>query len=246
MEISATYYGANTWLFNYGELRVLIDPWLEGNLVFPPGDWLIKGRITRELPKPTDIGLILLTQGLADHTHIETLKNLDLNIPIIGSKTACSITKNLGFKTIKSLSPGEITYFGGLEIRATKGAYVPNIENGYILKSSEISLYIEPHGYMDKSLCDENADIVISPIVNLNLPIVGSFIRGKSVIGELIDRLNPRLVLASTVGGDIEFSGVLGKLINQEGNIEEIESEYKSKCRFINPVPGKPIILKHN
>ena len=42
MSIKARYYGANGWLLELENIRILIDPWLSGDLTFPPGDWLIK------------------------------------------------------------------------------------------------------------------------------------------------------------------------------------------------------------
>ena len=49
MILAATYYGANGWLLEFNNLRVLVDPWLRGSLSFPPGSWLLKG----VLPAPT-------------------------------------------------------------------------------------------------------------------------------------------------------------------------------------------------
>jgi L-ascorbate metabolism protein UlaG (beta-lactamase superfamily) len=40
MTLAATYYGANGWLLEFNNLRVLVDPWLRGSLSFPPGSWL--------------------------------------------------------------------------------------------------------------------------------------------------------------------------------------------------------------
>ena len=44
MTLAATYYGANGWLLEFNNLRVLVDPWLRGSLSFPPGSWLLKGQ----------------------------------------------------------------------------------------------------------------------------------------------------------------------------------------------------------
>ena len=59
MVIKATYYGANGWLVDLDETRILIDPWLKGDLTFPPGDWLIKGALNREMEVPIDIDFLL-------------------------------------------------------------------------------------------------------------------------------------------------------------------------------------------
>ena len=50
MSDQATYYGANGWLLELGGRRILVDPWLTGPLVFPPGAWLLKGERPRSNP----------------------------------------------------------------------------------------------------------------------------------------------------------------------------------------------------
>ena len=91
MKTSATYYGANSWLIELQGIKILIDPWLKGDLIFPPGEWLIKGELESSRKIPEDINLILLTQGLADHAHEETLRLFDLGIPVIGSSNTKSL-----------------------------------------------------------------------------------------------------------------------------------------------------------
>lgn len=73
MTIKATYYGANGWLIELDNTRILIDPWLNGDLRFPPGDWLIKGELFKEVEIPIGIDFLLLTQGQPDHAHPPTL-----------------------------------------------------------------------------------------------------------------------------------------------------------------------------
>ena len=55
---------------------------------------------------------------------------------------------------------------------------MPFTENGYILKHERGSMYIEPHGYLDETISPQMIDAVITPIVDLKLPVFGSFIRG--------------------------------------------------------------------
>ena len=52
MTLAATYYGANGWLLEFDDLRVLVDPWLRGSLSFPPGEWLLKGELPCERKVP--------------------------------------------------------------------------------------------------------------------------------------------------------------------------------------------------
>ena len=119
MTLAATYYGVNGWLLEINNLRVLVDPWLRGSLSFPPGSWLLKGVLPHERPAPGTLDLLLLTQGLADHSHPESLDLLPRDLPVIGSASAARVVRSLGFQTITSLKPGETTNHQGLTVRAT-------------------------------------------------------------------------------------------------------------------------------
>ena len=81
----ATYFGANGWLLELGGLRVLVDPWLTGPLRFPPGAWFFEGQLPATQPVPEQLDLLLLTQGLDDHAHPETLQLLPRSLPVVGS-----------------------------------------------------------------------------------------------------------------------------------------------------------------
>ena len=151
MTDTATYLGANGWLLTMAGLRVLLDPWLSGPLVFPPGAWLLKGEMPELMPIPDQIDLLLLTQGLPDHAHPETLQTLSKQIPVVASAAATRVVQRLGFETITELRPGDTTTIADLKIQATAGAAVPAVENGYLLDWPEGSLYLEPHGVLDQS-----------------------------------------------------------------------------------------------
>ncbi len=243
MHFSATYLGANGWLIEIGQLKVLIDPWLTGSLAFSPGPWLIKGELNNPISMPKNLDLVLLTQGQADHCHPATLKCLPQSLPLIGSGSAVKVAKQLGFSSTFSLSPGEIKQIGELKIEATKGAPVPMIENGYLIEHPDASFYIEPHGYLDEDIIPKKLDAVFSPVLNLNLPLVGSFIKGKAVLPKLISRFKPEFILASTTGGDVTFTGLLTRAISTEGGLEEAEKIINGKSILIDPCPGKRYFL---
>tara|TARA_Y100001968_G_scaffold301689_1_gene314217 strand:- start:17267 stop:18019 length:753 start_codon:yes stop_codon:yes gene_type:complete len=244
MSLSATYFGSNGWLIEFGQFRILVDPWLTGKLTFPPGSWLIEGRLKYELETPKGLDLVLLTQGLADHSHIPSLNKLDKSIPVIGSTSAAQVARSLKFETVFTLKPGETKLFDELTIQASEGASVPNIENGYLLVHDAGSVYLEPHGFLDKAIPKRLIDAVITPVVNLRLPIAGNFIKGKSILPELIDRFKPLTVLSSTTGGEAMFTGLLNKFIRVEGSYEEARSIIDNGIKFIEPEVGKPYKLK--
>ena len=234
----ATYFGANGWLLEFGALRVLVDPWLTGSLDFPPGPWFFQGELSTSLPLPEDLDLLLLTQGLNDHTHPPSLALLPRQLPVLGSASAAQKARQLGFQQVTALRPGELHQLGDLRITATAGAPVPQVENGYLLEHPQGSLYLEPHGYLPADLPARHLDAVITPVVDLGLPLAGAFVRGQRVLPELVERFTPRTVLASTAGGDVQFSGVLSRLLWQQGSADSAAALLPAGSRLIDPQPG--------
>ena len=216
MSFKATYLGSNGWLIEFKKARIVIDPWLIGDLIFPPGGWFFKGTLKDEIPTPENIDLILLTQGLPDHCHIPSLKKFPQKTNIICSKSAYKILNGLNFESIHIMQPGQNLKFSEIEIEATSGAAVPQIENGYILETNDGSFYIEPHGFLDNTIKPRKLDAVITPTKNLELPIVGPFVKGADVIPNLVNLFNPSYILSSTTGGDAKFSGILNSFISLE------------------------------
>ena len=228
MPFTATYLGSNGWIVEFEKVKIVIDPWLKGDLVFPLGEWFFKGTLKDEIPTPKNINLILLTQGLPDHCHLPSLNKFPKDVKIICSENAFKSVKTLGFENIQIIKPKDKIETEGLNIEATIGAPVPKIENGYIIESNEGSFYIEPHGYFDKTITPRNLDAVITPTKNLELPIVGSFVKGADVVSDLIKAFNPRYILSSTLGGDATYTGFLNNFISVgEGNNE-------LKCKLID------------
>ena len=229
MSFEATYLGSNGWLIRFDKTNLLIDPWLTGDLVFPPGEWFFKGSLDNEIVIEENINIILLTQGLPDHCHIPSLIKFKKNIDIICPKSAKDILEKSGFTSLKIIKPSDKIKQHGLEIEATAGAPVPQIENGYIVKDDKGSgFYIEPHGYLDENLKSQEIDAVITPIINLELPLVGSFVKGADVIPKLINTFNPKYILSSTAGGEAKYTGLLNKFISIQEYTEEI------KCNLVS------------
>ena len=223
MTFEATYLGSNGWFIKLEKNNVIIDPWLKGDLIFPPGEWFFKGSLEEEILIDKEIDIILLTQGLPDHCHVPTLEMFRKDIPIICPKSAFETLEKIGFSSIKVLKPTEKTRQLNLSIEATAGAPVPQIENGYIVKDDqENSFYIEPHGFLDENLSNQKLDAVITPTKNLGLPLLGSFVKGADVIPKLINKFNPKYILSSTVGGDAKYSGLLNNFISVQDYEEEL------------------------
>ena len=244
MTLATTYLGANGWFLEFDQLRVLVDPWLRGTLSFPPGDWLLKGEMRNAQPVPDKLDLLLLTQGLADHAHPASLELLPKHLPVIGSQAAAGVSKKLGFVDVTVLKPGEQTNHRGLDVRATAGAAVPMVENGYLLHHTAGSLYLEPHGFLDTAIPAQPLDAVITPMVDLGLPALGNFVKGQSVVPELIKRFQPCTLLASTSGGDVRFSGAISSLLRMGGSVSQTAASVPASTACIDPIPGERYCLR--
>ncbi|KKZ14702.1 MAG: beta-lactamase [Candidatus Synechococcus spongiarum 142] len=242
----ATYFGANGWQLGFSDLNVLLDPWLVGPLCFGNSPWFFESRLPQDWLIPPVIDLVLLTQGLPDHAHPPTLKRLGRSIPVVGSVAAAQVARTLGFTQVTALAPGQSHQHPSgpgdhLTITATAGAAVPGQENGFLLQHPAGRLYVEPHGFLDPTLPPQTLDAVITPVVDLGLRLVGSFVRGQTVLPQLLERFQPRWVLASTSGGQMQSSGLLPKLLWSRGSIAAATALLSSQApqtQLLDPEPG--------
>ncbi len=241
MSTYATYYGGNSWLIEMDKVKILIDPWFCGDLTFFNTELLLKGKKNDVIDFKFNekIDLILITQGLEDHCHKETLSKLPCNTQTIASKSAGEILRGIGYKNVKVLIPDEKINFMSLTIQATAGAKVPFQENGYLISSKERKLYIEPHGYLDATIKDKKIDIIITPVVDAYLLFIFEIIRGAKSLNVLIDKFKPDVVLASTTGGDITFTGLVSRLITQRGSFPKLQNSINKATRLLNPKVNK-------
>ncbi|ACK66732.1 conserved hypothetical protein [Rippkaea orientalis PCC 8801] len=248
-----TWLDSNSWLMEIAGKTILLDPWLVGSLMFNNLDWLFKGIKPKSYSIKQPIDLILLSQGLEDHAHPPTLKELDHSIPVVGSPNAAKVVKALGYTQVTSLSHGEsYTLDNAISIKAVPGSLVgPQlIENGYIITDliDQNRLYYEPHGYHSPTLKEESPiDVVITPVVGFNLLYVIPFLQGQKSTLELCKLVKPQFVLpTATAVGDVQYEGILAKLITQEGTVEsfrQLLADYHLSTQVLTPKPGEIIEL---
>jgi len=247
-----TWLDSNSWLIEAAGKRILLDPWLVGSLTFGNAPWFFKADRRSPQPIPEQIDFILLSQGLEDHAHPETLKAMDRSIPVIGSPSAAKVVKELGFTTITSLSHGQIFTIPDLiQIRAVKGAPVgpTTHENGYILQDlvENTSLYYEPHGFHSPEIQEfAPVDVMITPILDLKLPLFGSIIKGQTSAVQAAKFLKPQLILPTAGDGDLIYSGLLVKFLQAEGNADSLRSllsQNQISAKVYEPIPRETITV---
>lgn len=243
-----TWLDSNSWLIELADKRILLDPWLVGELTFGNIGWLLKGKRSSDRTIPENIDLILLSQGIEDHAHPETLKRLDRSIPVVASPSAAKVVQAMGYSSVTTLKPGEsyaIDQF--IQIQATVGSQLgPGTqENGYLLTElpTGVTLYYEPHGSHPSTL-PSPIDVVITPLIDLALPLVGSIIKGTESALDLAKQVQPQVILPTAAGGEIEFEGILISLLKAIGTTDDFRSKLAQanlSTQVIEPKPGERV-----
>ncbi|KAL3510853.1 hypothetical protein ACH5RR_030254 [Cinchona calisaya] len=254
-----TYLEGNSWLWEVGGVKILVDPILVGNLDFGI-PWLydaakkfLKNFQLENLP---EIDCLLITQSLDDHCHLRTLKPLSQKLPslrVIATPNGKPLLDPL-FSNVTYLEPGEgseIQMRNGspVKIRATAGPVLgppwQRPENGYLVTTPqrELTLYYEPHCVYNKNFLEkEQADIVITPVIKQLLPNF-TLVSGQEDAVQLAKLLNARFIVPMK-NGDLDAKGFLASIIQAEGTIEsfkEILMKELPDAKVLEPTPGEPL-----
>lgn len=249
-----TWLDNNSWLIEMAGQRILLDPWLVGPLVFGNMPWLFKGVHSESRSIPKNIDLILLSQGLEDHAHPETLKQLDRTIPVVASPNAAKVVEGLGYTNVTSLPHGAShTIADRLTIQAVPGTPLGPLltENGYLLidQVETIKLYYEPHGHHSEEIKQAApVDVVITPILEVKLPVVGAIINGGSAL-QAVEWLQPRFIVPTAAGGEVEFEGLLTTLLDAKGSVDEFRTVLTQKqktTQVLAPQPGERFAVERS
>ncbi|MFM7408836.1 MAG: MBL fold metallo-hydrolase [Cuspidothrix sp.] len=250
--MNLTWLDNNSWLIEIAQQKILIDPWLIDDLTFNDLDWLFKASRSQNRSIPDNINLILLSQGLEDHAHLPTLKQLEKNIPVVASPNAAKVVEQLGYEQIITLKHGEtFTLNHQVNIKAFPGSPIgPTLlENGYLLQdlANNSTLYYEPHGYHSPQIKEiKNINVIITPIINISLPIIGTIIKGMNSSLEIAKSVKPQFMLPTAAGGDIVFGGILAKLIQNQGTIAEFQTLLEKNnltTKVITPHPDEKVVV---
>ncbi len=248
-----TWLDSNSWLIEMGGQRILLDPWLIGSLVFGNLPWLFKGDRPIKRSIPENIDLILLSQGLEDHAHPPTLQALDRSIPVVASPNAAKVVQGLGYSNVTVLAHGDtFTFASLLKIQGTPGSPIGPmlVENGYLLTdlTSDSTLYYEPHGYHSPSLKEvAPIDVVITPIINLEIPLLGPIIKGRKSALQVVEWLRPQVIIPTAAGGDVVFEGLLMSVLRAQGNVDEFHAllaQHHLTTKVVAPKPGERFELE--
>eukprot|EP00931_Biecheleriopsis_adriatica_P079385 TRINITY_DN52791_c0_g1_i1.p1 TRINITY_DN52791_c0_g1~~TRINITY_DN52791_c0_g1_i1.p1 ORF type:complete len:338 (+),score=57.27 TRINITY_DN52791_c0_g1_i1:23-1015(+) len=274
-----TYIGVNTFSLHIGDKRLLVDPLLVGSLIFAGQTWAYKGSRRKEALDaaaaldPRDVrnlfDAVLLSQGLPDHAHPETLKAMDRRVPIIANPSAAKICRQLGFEQVRIMSPGDSMQLGEhLKITALPGSVVgppwQEPENGWVfsdLREGGLSVGTEPHGnFLGPRLGTSFKMLPQAPpgvtIDALLIPLTRTDIAGYPLVNGVPEALEtlkqlqpvPRFVLPLN-NTDIDSSGALTSAMSEEGSSKQFLEELRNDpqlaaVRLLETFPGRPISIE--
>lgn len=247
-----TWLDSNSWIIDLAGQKILLDPWLVGSLTFGNQTWLFEGKRRQPLPLPTDIDLILLSQGLEDHAHPPTLKALNHSWPVVGSTQAAQVVQNLGYTQVAALKPGErYVQDNRFTIEALPGAPTgPNqIENAYLLTdlTTNERLYYEPHGYHAPELANlDPVDVILTPVLGISLLGVLPVLKGQDSALQVCRWLRPRFIVPTAGAAEIEYSGLLTKVLRLDGSLEEFQRRLEEaglSAQVLDPQVGQALDL---
>lgn len=241
-----TWLDNNSWLIDLDNVRILLDPWLVGPLTVGNQEWLLK--VTHRTPPavPDAVDLILLSQGLEDHAHVETLKMLDKSIPVVCSPNAVKVATDLGYGSVTALAHGEAHTHNGVSIQAFPGSPIGPFltENAYVLTGQieGTRLYYEPHGFHSPALKDiAPVDVAIAPLMTVKLPLLGAIIKGQESAVELARSLKPQYLVPTGAGNAVDYDGLLPLLLKAEGDAAECRAllmQAGLATKVLEPKPG--------
>ncbi len=242
----------NSWIFDFAGKTILVDPWLVDPLVVG-APWLFKAyHAVPPIYTPTSlppVDLILLSQGLDDHCHQPTLKQLDRSIPVVASATAAKTVRRLGYTQVTELAPWQTFHLDALQITAVRGAEIQpgQVENGYYLIDTgrSIRLYYEPHQAPAAEVKAKlgMVTVAIAPIVGQIFPLLGQVIMGPEQALQLAQIMQPRYFVPTTLG-DIRATGLLPGFIQTVGSIPEFRDRLLAsglETQLLLPAPGETL-----
>lgn len=246
----------NSWLFHLAGRTILVDPWLVDPLVFYGQPWLFtaahKTPIAFTPATLPAIDLILISQSVDDHCHQPTLERLDRRIPVVASPAAAKVVRRLGYQQVTAIAHWETFTLGdALKLTAIPGAALQpgQVENGYLLsdRTTNETLYYEPHLLPTQEAAARIGpiDVAIAPVVGQVLPLLGQVIMGPLQALHLVETLKPHFFVPTALG-DIHADGMLPKLIQTVGSLEEFRDRLLASglpTQLCVPAPGETLEL---
>lgn len=225
----------NSFILESGRVRLLIDPFLEEELVFLSPSFFrsAKPPSLRSLAAAGAFDAVVLTQHLPDHAHEPTLRKIDRSTPVLAPAQALPLLSRLGFRNVQSLqydaTVRPLASAPDCTITAGRGSVVgppgspPQLALVFSFGDPPLTVYHEPHGVHDAKFLTRfrgKIDAAIAPVVETRIPALGNYplVNGVPEALQLCKELRPRRLVGFDNSGG-EQSGWLVQFLAQKGGI---------------------------
>ena len=244
-----------SWLFEVGNTRIALDPWLTDVLRFPAGAWMFERRrhepsaYTPDSLPPLDA--LIISAHFGDHLHNETLEALDKSTPVYTTKQAAPRLERLGFRAVNILGHGMSIELGEDARLYGVSPGFPYTSNalGFVLEecASEARLYFEAHT-TDEAVLDalpQPITVMMTPVESVKLLGI-TFSMDAARALRSAKKLVPKFFLPTGVEPS-RATGLFGNiLIRCRGSIEDFDAllaESDLDTKLVNPCSGEGLTL---
>ena len=194
----------SSWHVEYGKSNFIIDPWLIGSEIdgfkWLNEQWHIKEPVKiSDLP---DFEFLLISQNYEDHCHLETLKKLSKNKPILATDKAFKkLKKNFPEREVILLKENTIINFGDLSFISLRPDKIldPVYYAVVIINSKNEAIFYAPHGFaLNKEqlylINKYSVSLLITTFTKFEIPkIMGGKVNpGMDNVHELFNQIKPK------------------------------------------------------
>ena len=118
--LTATRLGHACQLLEFGETRVLLDPWFTQNATYYQGE-----PVMATVASLGRIDAVVVSHEHYDHCDLDALVagGFDLDVPLVGPGTVTAIATEKGFRDVRTIEAWESTTIGDLTVTATPGQH---------------------------------------------------------------------------------------------------------------------------
>lgn len=118
--LTVTRIGHACQLIEFGEIRVLTDPWFTETATYYHGE-----RVASSIADLGRLDAVVVTHEHYDHCDLDGLVagGFDLDVPLIGPGTVATIAQGKGFRDVRTIEAWESTSVGELVVTAAPGKH---------------------------------------------------------------------------------------------------------------------------
>lgn len=226
----------SSWHIEYDSTKFIVDPWLIGSEI-DGFKWLNEQWHIKEPIKISDLQnfeFLLISQNYEDHCHIDTLKKISNEKPIIATEKAFKkLKRNFPNRKVILLEENKVTNFKGLSFISFKPNKIldPIYYAVVIINKNKEAIFYAPHGF---ALSNEQLNIInkysvsllITTFTEFEIPkIMGGKVNpGMDNVFELFSQIKPKNTI-NTHDEEKKTKGLVSALAKiKYADYDEIES----------------------